>query len=151
MNGGRMEQVGSPLDLYHRPATLFVASFIGSPTMNMLPSVLTAGADSGTLAHLPAGPREVPAPPGQHGPVTLGIRPEDLSVCDPAEAWFTGPLVVVERLGSQSFGYLEVEGELTMTVAFDRNTDLAPGDRVSVKGDEAAIHLFDRASGRRLN
>jgi len=127
MKGGRMEQVGSPLDLYHRPATLFVASFIGSPTMNTLPCELAPDADGGTLARLPAGPRPLPSPPGLYGPVTLGIRPEDLSVCDPTEAWFTGPLVVVERLGSQSFGYLEVGEALTVTVSFDRNTNLAPG------------------------
>jgi multiple sugar transport system ATP-binding protein len=151
MNGGKMEQVGSPLDLYHRPATLFVARFIGSPTMNTLPSELVPDADGGVVAQFPAGPCRLPVPANLRGPVTLGVRPEDLSVCDAAEAWFSGTLVVVERLGSQSFGYLEVSDALTVTVAFDRNIDLAPGDRVAVKGNPAAIHLFDPSSGKRLN
>jgi hypothetical protein len=68
-----------------------------------------------------------------------------------SEAWFTGPLVVVERLGSQSFGYLEVSDSLTITVAFDRNAELASGQIVSVAGGQAAVHLFDPADGRRLN
>ena len=151
MNAGRMEQVGAPLDLYRRPATLFVARFIGSPTMNTLPCELTPGPEGGAIARLPGGARALPAAGGARGSVILGIRPEDLAVCDPSEAWFTGPLVVVEHLGSQSFGYLEITDQLTITVAFDRGADLAPGRILSVAGDPAAAHLFDPADGRRLN
>ncbi len=151
MNGGRMEQVGSPLELYHRPETLFVARFIGSPTMNTLPSEILPDADGGTLVRLPAGPRRLPVPAGARGKVTLGIRPEDIALCDPLDAWFTGTLVVVEKLGSQSFGYLETDAGLTVTVTLDRATELAPGDRVHAKGDPSAIHLFDPATERRIS
>jgi multiple sugar transport system ATP-binding protein len=151
MNGGRMEQVGSPLDLYRRPATLFVARFIGSPTMNTLPCELTRGPDGASVAALPGGLRAIAEGAGVSGPVVLGIRPEDLTVCDPADAWFTGPLAVVERLGSQSFGYLEVSDTPTLTVAFDRNAELTPGQVISVAGDPRAAHIFDPADGRRLN
>jgi ABC-type sugar transport system ATPase subunit len=151
MNAGRMEQVGAPLDLYHRPATLFVARFIGSPTMNTLPCELTPGPDGVATALLPGGARALSSAGRAAGSVILGIRPEDLAVCDPSEAWFTGPLAVVEHLGSQSFGYLEINDQLTITVAFDRGADLAPGRIVSVAGDPAATHLFDPAGGQRLN
>ena len=151
MNAGRMEQVGAPLDLYRRPATLFVARFIGSPTMNTLPCELTPGPEGGAIARLPGGARALPAAGGARGSVILGIRPEDLAVCDPSEAWFTGPLVGGEHLGSQSFGYLEISDQLTITVAFDRGADLAPGRILSVAGDPVAAHLFDPADGRRLN
>jgi ABC-type sugar transport system ATPase subunit len=93
MNAGRVEQVGRPLDLYHRPQTLFVARFIGSPTMNTFN--LRAEKRSGVF-----GVRlqtdsviEVPAPSlqptGDGAPIIVGIRPEDLGVCDPSEAWLT--------------------------------------------------------------
>ncbi|TPE49528.1 ABC transporter ATP-binding protein [Amaricoccus solimangrovi] len=151
MNAGRMEQVGAPLDLYRRPETLFVARFIGSPTMNTLPCDLARGPDGTALARLPGGARPIPSAGRAEGRVILGIRPEDLAVCGASEAWFTGPLAVVERLGSQSFGYLEVSDALTVTVAFDRAAELSPGQIVSVAGDPAAAHIFDPADGRRLN
>jgi ABC-type sugar transport system ATPase subunit len=151
MNGGRMEQVGAPLDLYRRPETLFVARFIGSPTMNTLPCEVERGPDGATFVRLPAGARPLPLAGPLGGPVVLGIRPEDLALCDPPAAWFTGPLVVVEHLGSQTFGYVEISDALTVTVAFDRNADLSPGQVISVAGDPRAVHLFDAEEGRRLN
>jgi ABC-type sugar transport system ATPase subunit len=150
MNAGRMEQVGTPLELYHRPATLFVARFIGSPTMNTCPCELVPASDGGVVADLPDGQVRLPLAAGKAGGVILGIRPEDLTVCEPAEAWFAGTLVVVEKLGSQSFGYLEVRDGLTVTIALDRDTRLAAGDRIAAKGDPAALHLFDQATERRL-
>jgi multiple sugar transport system ATP-binding protein len=148
MNAGRMEQVGPPLDLYHRPASLFVARFIGSPTMN----TVTLPVESGHV--LTVGKARVPVPglaadPGT--PIVAGVRAEDLSACDPAEAWFTGELAMVERLGGQTFGYLDRGGERMITVEFERNSSVKVGDVVSVRGEPSVLHLFDQESGRRLN
>ncbi|QEN85180.1 sn-glycerol-3-phosphate ABC transporter ATP-binding protein UgpC [Labrys sp. KNU-23] len=148
MNAGLMEQVGPPLDLYHRPASLFVARFIGSPTMN----TLTLSAMGGE--HLQVGTEKV-AIAGlavtAGTPVVLGIRAEDLSPCAPSEAWFTGELAMVERLGSQTFGYLDNGGERLTTVEFPRSSPVRIGDVISVKGDMKAVHVFDKATGKRLN
>jgi ABC-type sugar transport system ATPase subunit len=151
MNTGRIEQIGRPLDLYRRPAGLFVARFIGSPTMNTLTvDVLARDAGSITCA-LPAGPRSLPCTGTAGNRVTIGIRPEDLLPCAPAEAWFSGELSVVERLGSQTFGHLDIKGGADVNIEFPRLAEIAPGDVVSVKGDLAHVHLFDSESGDRLN
>ncbi|WP_026358809.1 ABC transporter ATP-binding protein [Aureimonas ureilytica] len=153
MNGGNMEQVGPPLELYRRPNTLFVAKFIGSPTMNTLECDVTGHGEGRIRLQLPAGEIALPlasASTGQ-GRVTLGIRPEDLAVCEPGEAWFAGELSVVERLGSQTFGYLDIGGERMITVEFPRTSDIAVGQRLCVAGRPEHVHLFDPASGQRLN
>ncbi|HMF69405.1 MAG TPA: TOBE domain-containing protein, partial [Phyllobacterium sp.] len=83
--------------------------------------------------------------------ITFGIRPEDLTVCDAGQAWFSGELVVVERLGSQTFGYLDAGTEKLITVEFPRTAEVQVGDRVSVKGDSSNVHLFDSERGQRIN
>ena len=147
MNAGRMEQVGPPLDLYHRPASLFVARFIGSPTMNTVELKLNGDGE------LPIGGARIAVPwlSGAAGtPIILGIRAEDLSPCDASQAWFTGELAMVERLGGQTFGYLDTGGERMVTVEFPRHSAVKVGDQVSVRGEANVLHLFDGKSGRRL-
>ncbi len=153
MNGGNMEQVGPPLDLYRRPKTLFVAKFIGSPTMNTLECEFAVPAPGIVRLALPAGEVDLSLANTPAGPdrVTLGIRPEDLTVCEPGSAWFTGELSVVERLGSQTFGYLDIGRDRMVTVEFPRASEVAVGERVSVAGRPDTVHLFDPSSGLRLN
>jgi multiple sugar transport system ATP-binding protein len=151
MNAGRMEQVGPPLDLYHRPASLFVARFIGSPTMNTMTAPLrvnSAGVELG-LGNASIAIPGLAAPPGLQ--VTIGIRAEDLAACDFADAWFSGQLAMVERLGGQTFGYLDTGAERLITVEFARGSTVRIGDTVSVKGAADMLHLFDGESGQRLN
>jgi ABC-type sugar transport system ATPase subunit len=153
MNGGRVEQVGRPLDLYHRPQTLFVARFIGSPTMNTfsVPAEQTAGVLG---AQLQAATIELPITPSAHvetgASVTIGIRPEDLSTCDRSNAWFTGETVVVERLGGQTYAYLDVGGDRLLTVELPRASEVSPGALLSVMGRTDAVHVFAQ-NGNRLN
>ncbi|MDT3381331.1 sn-glycerol-3-phosphate ABC transporter ATP-binding protein UgpC [Labrys neptuniae] len=147
MNAGRMEQVGPPLDLYHRPASLFVARFIGSPTMNTVEVKLNGGGE------LSIGRARIAVPwlsAVAGTPIVLGIRAEDLSPCDASQAWFTGELAMVERLGGQTFGYLDAGGERMITVEFPRHSTVKVGDLISVKGEGNVLHLFDGKSGRRL-
>ncbi len=151
LNAGRVEQVGSPLELYHHPANMFVAGFIGSPRMNMLP-VTVAGADGrGIEAVLPSGARiVVPAEAGPvqpNGSLTIGIRPEVLRI-DP-----TGPIAgevkLVERLGSLTLLHLGAEGIDDLIVQTEGVVGADLHEQVRLAVDGAACHLFD-GDGRAL-
>lgn len=153
LNAGQIEQIGAPLDLYHRPASLFVARFIGSPTMNTMTVELTSDGKEKALHFkgrnlLLAGASTAQIPPGA---VTLGIRPEDLTVCPQEEAWFSGDLAVAERLGSQTYGYVEIGEARMLTVEFPRDTPIRVGDPIHVRPNTDAIHLFEKVSGLRIN
>jgi ABC-type sugar transport system ATPase subunit len=153
MNGGDMEQVGPPLDLYRRPQTLFVAQFIGSPTMNVLECGVLAQGEQRLRLRLPASEVDLPFAGTRQGleRVALGIRPEDLETCLPADAWFAGELSVVERLGSQIFGYLDAGLDRMVTVEFPRASQVDVGERVYVTGRRDHVHLFDPLTGLRLD
>ena len=154
MNAGHVEQIGKPLDLYRKPASLFVARFIGSPTMNTLAVNVSESAGEDLVVQLPAGPAAIAVQDRstrKAKAVTFGVRPEDLAVCEPDNAWFSGELVVVERLGSQTFGYLDAGTGKLITVEFPRVAEVNVGDRISVKGESAKAHLFDSHNGQRLN
>ena len=147
LNGGRIEQVGSPLELYDRPANLFVAGFIGSPAMNVLDATVSedgaAAIVDGARLALAAG-----AEPGR--PVRLGIRPEHLSLS--AEG-IPVTVSVIEPTGSETYlmtrhGAAGAGREITAVTR--ERPDLAPGRQVHLAPDPAAIHLFDRESGVRI-
>ncbi|WP_414474415.1 ABC transporter ATP-binding protein [Microvirga sp. M2] len=154
MNAGRVEQVGRPLDLYHRPHTLFVARFIGSPAMNTFnlrteerSGVLGVRLQESSVIEIPA---PTVQPCGDGAPITVGIRPEDLSVCEPRDAWLTGETVLVERLGGQTYAYLDVGAERLVTVELPRTSEAMPGMVLSIAGRTDAIHIFAE-NGNRLN
>ncbi|MBC8718710.1 sn-glycerol-3-phosphate ABC transporter ATP-binding protein UgpC [Ochrobactrum sp. Marseille-Q0166] len=152
MNKGNVEQIGKPLDIYRKPASLFVAQFIGSPTMNALPAEVRHS--SGEVLELSCIGRDISlnsenASLSVQG-FTLGVRPEDLTACSAQDAWFSGELAVVERLGSQMFGYIETGQPKMLTVEFPRDSELELGQQIYVKGDESRVHLFDRKTGKRI-
>ena len=157
LRAGRIEQIGRPLDLYNAPANLFVAGFIGSPRMNLLPATVVAPDDGGRL-RLKLGTRELALPraatnlaPGSA--LTLGIRPEHVALTsEGGDLALTVDLV--EQLGGETFVYASVpdapEGRLPqITLRQDGQTRLARGDTISIGFDAARIHLFD-ASGAAL-
>jgi multiple sugar transport system ATP-binding protein len=125
LNAGRVEQYGTPLELYERPANLFVAGFIGSPKMNFV---------SGQ-------------PASQHGAVTVGIRPEHLRIARAGEGGgegWPGTVSVAEHLGSDTFLYVDA-GELgLLTVRGIGEIHLKAGDRVWLSPDPARLHRFDK-------
>ena len=153
LNAGRIEQIGPPLELYHRPASLFVARFIGSPTMNTLPAAVVSdgGGSAIRLKERTLSLSGAPGEPAPAGEVVLGIRPEDLVACRPEDAWFSGELAVAERLGSQTYGYVEIGEARMLTVEFPRNEPIRVGETVHVRPNMEAIHLFDKTSGLRIN
>ncbi len=142
MNHGRIEQAGAPLELYDRPANLFVAGFIGSPAMNMIEGRIEGGA-----FHGPGGVRW-PLPPGApaSGEVVYGIRPEHLRL-DPDG--LEGVVNVVEPTGSETQVVMHV-GEAHLLGAFRERIMTRHGEVLRVSPDPALIHLFDKATGQRL-
>ncbi len=155
MNGGKVEQFGSPLSLYERPANRFVAGFIGSPRMNFLPvSLLHTQADGQIKLQLAQ--RELTGSDWQTGQfpapgvagLELGIRPEHLQVCAPEQADLAATVQLIERLGAESLVYLQSEaGKLCLRL--NGNAAYVSGENLHLKIPAAAMHLF-MADGRAL-
>jgi multiple sugar transport system ATP-binding protein len=176
LRDGRLQQYDTPRSLYGRPANLFVATFIGSPQMNVYEAAVEEG--GGMLA---LGSQRLPLAAGQHGrlagyhgrKVVVGFRPEDLSAVGPAEAASLAANVslvadarLVELLGSERHVYLSLDatpaagadiasGVLGSTAPngvarVDARTPIRPGDRVTFTIDPARLHFFDPDTGAAL-
>jgi multiple sugar transport system ATP-binding protein len=145
---GRLEQVGTPREIYDQPATMFVATFIGSPQMNILPAAVEKGA-------VIAGPIAVRSR-APSGPVLAGVRPEHVHVrgsrwSEHVEPGLTFPATVdfFESVGDQAFVTV-VAGEHTICARVEPSFQAAPGDELVVWLDAPRLHLFDPSSGRSL-
>jgi multiple sugar transport system ATP-binding protein len=150
LNGGRIEQAGAPLDLYHRPDNLFVAGFLGAPPMNFLAGQVSAAGPQGVAVTLAGGARidAGPAPALSAGDaVTVGIRPEH--IVPDAASGVPASVFAVERLGEGTYLYAKAENsgeQLVVRADPDRAWDI--GQRVVFGAPVARVHLFDQA-GRR--
>jgi multiple sugar transport system ATP-binding protein len=144
MNHGRIEQAGAPLELYDRPANLFVAGFIGSPAMNMLAGRIKDG------SFIDGGGTHWPLPPAHAGrdgaEVVYGIRPEHLRL-DPNG--IQARIQVVEPTGSETQVTLRI-GEISLMGAFRERIVANHGDVLAVSPDLPLVHIFDKASGQRI-
>jgi len=158
MKDGRIEQTGSPLELYDRPANLFVAGFIGSPSMNFLPGTLHRRAGDASV-ELADGTR-LPAPLGSTGTdgqaVIFGTRPEHLALAtgeDRAGRDGRGTIptqvAVVEPTGADTFVSCRHQGRELAVVFHDRQA-FTPGSTIHLLPDLERAHLFDAGSGQRL-
>ncbi|WP_404400309.1 sn-glycerol-3-phosphate import ATP-binding protein UgpC [Pelagibacterium halotolerans] len=141
MNGGQIEQMGKPLDVYSNPQSLFVAAFMGSPGMNLIEvdALRAIGADL---------PGTVPANTG-----TLGLRPEDVTLEAPAEPHLTisATLDAVELVGSESLIYARAQGiEKDIVVRAPGIHPGEPGDVLALHVSHSALHCFDQATGRKV-
>jgi multiple sugar transport system ATP-binding protein len=148
MHDGIVEQIGTPLDLYDKPGNQFVAGFIGSPAMNFLKG--TVKANGSASFHGPNGVKLplASAPAGSDGrPVVYGIRPEHFTLADDGA---DAEIVVVEPTGSETQVFAKLGGEEVVAVFRERHK-FEPGDKVRLKPDPALVHLFDEATGKRLN
>ncbi len=125
MNEGRVEQTGTPLELYRAPQNLFVAGFIGAPKMNFIGGDAAGGA----------------------GAETIGIRPEHLSVAPKGGDW-NATVIAVEHLGSDTYVYAETETS-ALTMRNGPESTLKSGDKIMLEYDRAAVHRFD-AGGQRI-
>lgn len=143
MQGGRIEQVGAPLELYDRPANTFVASFIGSPSMNLLRGVVRDGSVdiNGTQLEMPPG---LKVKDGHE--VIYGFRPEAVTFADTG---LVGTLEVVEPTGAESHLVVRLGDDKFVAVLRER-VALAAGTSVTLRPDPAVAHLFDAQSGVRI-
>jgi multiple sugar transport system ATP-binding protein len=154
LNAGRIEQVGTPLELYHRPANLFVAGFIGSPQMNLIPCQVAGVGPNEVLVSLPGGGTlSVPVQPDgvQSGEaVTLGIRPDHVRISP--DGALTGRVELVEELGENHLLYVDAGQSRRLTVREPGDARHEAGSTVSLDLDLARefCHLF-RHTGEALS
>ena len=141
MNGGRIEQIGSPIDVYEKPQSVFVATFIGSPPMNLI-SRDTIGEHAGAASMLPAEADLV------------GVRPDDIELAQPDGPFFNlnGVVELIEPIGRESHVHLRLEGtDQTVIASAPGRGGVREGDRVTGRVRHDRIHAFNSASGRRID
>ena len=151
LKDGRVEQVGTPMELYHHPGNLFVAQFIGSPAMNIVPATIekpgamTAIAiDGGLKAHVP-----VATPADAAGSsISFGVRPEDLRIATGDHALFEGRVDYIEQLGEVQLVYLQVgRADAPLVVKLPGYAEVKRDQMLKVDADPATLHIFN-ADGR---
>ncbi|MGJ4998361.1 ABC transporter ATP-binding protein [Bradyrhizobium sp. HKCCYLS3077] len=121
LNAGHIEQYGSPIELYQRPANLFVAGFIGSPKMNFI-----VGEEA-----------------SQRGATTIGVRPEHIGIVDDGGEGWRGKVLIAEHLGSDTFLYVDAGALGTLTVRCVGEKRLSAGDAVTLRPEPNRIYRFD--------
>jgi multiple sugar transport system ATP-binding protein len=147
MNQGRIEQFAAPMELYDRPATRFVAGFVGSPAMNFLPVQRAADqdgrcavrlSDGAVLCSAVAAAADIGA-----GPLTLGVRPDALTPSEHGQ--LSGIVEVIERLGDRTLLHVLLADGVLVVADAPRRREPAPGSTVRLQIDTARAHLFDAA------
>jgi multiple sugar transport system ATP-binding protein len=149
LHDGVVEQVGDPLDLYDNPTNLFVASFIGSPSMNFLEATIkrnggapSAVTDDGTALPVPEGGG------GRDGQrIIYGVRPEHLELVE--AGGIEAEVSVVEPTGAEILVFTHMAGQ-EVAVVFKERHLFRPGDKIGLSPQEGTIHMFDKASGDRI-
>ncbi|MDI6835132.1 MAG: sn-glycerol-3-phosphate ABC transporter ATP-binding protein UgpC [Rhizobiaceae bacterium] len=151
LRAGRIEQVGTPLELYNHPANRFVAGFIGSPHMNFLEGTIEACDPGRTVISLAGGQRlELPVAgaAGKAGSrVTVGVRPQHITIAR-SESSLPVKLTLVEALGAETVLHADLAGQKILVVAPGQHA-LAPGATIDLSFAGAPVHLFDE-EGRRI-
>ena len=166
MHSGRFLQVGTPLEIYNHPATQFVARFVGSPRMNLLPGSITRAPDGKTsrlemtgadieLPAFPALPQGAAAPaarPTDSRPVVVGIRPEDVTIPDGSESDARGRVDVVEPLGRETLLHvvLEQPSAEPVRVLVPGQVGLALGAQVGLHFQRNRLHFFDAETQQQI-
>ncbi|WP_370692971.1 ABC transporter ATP-binding protein [Pseudotabrizicola sp.] len=149
LRGGRIEQVGRPIDLYRHPANLFVAGFVGSPAMNVLPGRIEQAGETLALRLADGGLRHLPLRLAAHRAGTrvhLGIRPEDLHLAAGAEEpLLHGRILLIEHLGEVQIVHVESQAadETPLLVKVPGTMQLAEGMTVALAASTDAMRFFD--------
>lgn len=134
LRDGVIEQVGSPLELYDRPANQFVAQFIGTPQMNVVSAAKLPALDALAAVKVPEGGY-------------IGLRPEDVNLVSAGDGQFRAQVDLVEALGAETLIYVTTEQGAQIVARQTQRCHLAPGSKVGIKADLASAHVFD-AQGR---
>ncbi|CAG0998079.1 MAG: sn-glycerol-3-phosphate ABC transporter ATP-binding protein UgpC [Rhizobiaceae bacterium] len=143
MSQGRIQQLGTPEEIYDRPANLFVAGFIGSPPMNLISGQLSAGTFTAPQIDLGG------LSPASSGSVVLGVRPEDITVADDADADFRGSVYAVELTGESNLVTVLLGRERVIARA-SRAWRGRTGETIGLRADRSRLHFFDRETGVRI-
>ncbi|HET9764978.1 MAG TPA: sn-glycerol-3-phosphate import ATP-binding protein UgpC [Casimicrobiaceae bacterium] len=146
MNAGRAEQIGTPMEVYENPATVFVAGFIGSPAMNFMPG---KGEGNGRVALDGSGsvPVDVRVDAGRK--VTVGVRPEHLAPTAPSAASVVGSVEMVEALGADTLVHVAVSGR-PVIARLPHGTPAAVGEPMALAARADRVYVFDGDTGQRL-
>jgi ABC-type sugar transport system ATPase subunit len=154
MRAGGIEQAGPPMELYGRPANLFVARFVGSPAMNVLRCAWT---DAGRCVRAEGSSLSVDVVGGDGAQadgdeVVLGVRPQDVSLAPLANADVTGQVELLEPLGATTIAHVRIEGVPgeTMRMVIPSGADCAVHRKVGLRLRREAMHFFEASTGRRL-
>jgi sn-glycerol 3-phosphate transport system ATP-binding protein len=146
MNAGRAEQIGTPMEVYQNPATVFVAGFIGSPAMNFIDG---RSMDDGRIQLDGSGVLIVPKAPAAGKKITVGIRPEHLTPSKPSEANLVGSVEVIEALGADTLLHVAVAGR-TIIARLPAGTPAEVGEPIALAADRDRIYMFDADTGARV-
>ena len=151
MNNQRIEQIGTPMEIYARPATAFVAGFVGSPAMNLVPATLGSGDNEFATVELSDGSSvatsiRIGALSADRN-LRFGIRAENVAVCAASTGHTNGTAKFVERLGDRSLVYTELSDGTVVVVEDSGTSRIAARDRIGLRFDGAAAHLFDDERG----
>jgi len=146
MRQGIVEQLAPPLEIFRRPANVFVAGFVGSPAMNLWPAEVTQG----RLKAAPANIMEMAA--ASDGPVTIGVRPHDIDLVAQGDGDGSGDVEIVEPVGATTVVHLRVDGlaDQLIRVAVPADTTVRVNERVYFRLRRDRLHLFDARSGARM-
>ena len=143
LNAGRVEQFGTPMTLYHHPATRFVATFIGQPNMNLVPATVLGADPAGLAVELDGGLRQtLPVDPGsarKGDRVEIGIRPENAALGDGLPM----KVRVLERLGGVSIAYCVMENGQRFCAILPGDAVVAEGQTIGLAVNPADCHVFD--------
>ena len=148
LRDGYVEQVGAPLDLYHNPANMFVAGFIGSPSMNFMDGKISGMSDKNVEFELDNTQKmQINCSPGEEmttgEPVRVGVRPEHLELTENGDTKLQGEVFAVERLGGETYLYVNTEKNEELTVHAAGDKVVGVGDFVSIGFAAKNCHLFN--------
>jgi multiple sugar transport system ATP-binding protein len=148
MNAGRIEQIGAPLAVYDVPQTLYVARFIGAPSINVFECSIQDGASGRQVVTKSGAAIAAVAGDARSGNVSAAVRPEHLAIGD--RGALAGTIGVVENLGHETYVFVET-ADGRVCVLQDRETRPRAGDAVRLSVREGSVHLFDAGTGMRMN
>ncbi|MBM7044778.1 MULTISPECIES: ABC transporter ATP-binding protein [Rhizobium] len=149
MNGGRIEQVGTPMELYHKPANKFVAGFIGSPAMNFIKAEVIRQGPEIKVKTATGDLLTSPFASNSDGAILLGIRPENLFVAEGRAALVRGKVAVVENLGELITAYVDIGSVNQVIVKIPADVDIRIDQTIALSADSAKLHIFDGDGQRR--
>ena len=147
LKDGRIEQVGTPMELYRRPGNLFVAQFIGSPAMNILPATVERAGNPTVVSHVGGRKANVPiaTPSSAAGArISFGVRPEDLRIATGPDYLFEGPIDYIEQLGEVQLIYVNIgRPDQPLVAKLPGTVEVRRGTTLRLDADPEHVHIFD--------